>query len=188
MAFATASNVTYATALFTTALAMPILGKRVGLIRRIAVLVGFLEIIMVIQLGTEVFSAYAFFPLAAAALQTLVGITSRLFDDAVLSALLNLYSSFSSLLGAALVTYFLGGFRMIEPVADVFLIISMGILGGAAVLLLLISYRVSEHGNLEPFSHFGLLIPFFLGCLFFKEAPWITILPGGLFLLREKCL
>ena len=77
---------------------------------------------------------------------------------------------------------------MIEPVADVFLIISMGILGGAAVLLLLISYRITEHGNLEPFSYFGLLIPFFLGCLFFKEAPWITILPGGLFLMREKCL
>ena len=67
MAFATASNVTCATALFTTALAIPILGKRVGLIRRIAVLVGFLEIIMVIQLGTEVFSAYAFFPFATAA-------------------------------------------------------------------------------------------------------------------------
>ena len=79
MAFATASNITYATALFTTALAIPILGKRVGLIRRIAVLVGFLEIIMVIQLGTEVFSAYAFFPFAAAALHALVGVTSRLF-------------------------------------------------------------------------------------------------------------
>ena len=156
MAFATASNVTYATALFTTALAIPILGKRVGLIRRIAVLVGFLEIIMVIQLGTEFFSAYAFFPFVDAASHALVGAKSRLFYDAVPSALLSLYSSFSSLLGAALVTYFLGGFRMIEPVADVFLIISMGILGGAAVLLLLISYRITEHGNLEPFSYFGL--------------------------------
>ena len=104
MAFATASNVTYATALFTTALAIPILGKRVGLIRRIAVLEGFLEIIMVIQPGTEVFSAYAFFPLAAAALQALVGVTSRLFNDAVLSALLNLYSSFSSLLRFLLIS------------------------------------------------------------------------------------
>ena len=111
---------------------------------------------MVIQIGTEVFSAYAFFPLAAAALHALVGVTSRLFYDIIPSALLNLYSSFSSLLGAALVTYFLGGFRMIESATDVFLIISMGILGGVAVLLSPISYCITEHSNLEPFSYFDL--------------------------------
>ena len=143
---------------------------------------------MVIQLGTEVFSAYAFFPFVDAASHALVGVKSRLFYDAVLNALLDLYSSFSSLLGTALVNYFLGGFRMIEPAKGVFLIISMGILGGAAVLLLLISYRITEHSNLERFSYFGLPISFFLGCLFLKEAPWITIIEGGLFLLQEKCL
>ncbi len=182
MAFAKASTITCATALFTTALAIPILGECVGLIRRIAVLVGSIEIIMVNQTGTEVYSAYAFFPLAAAAFYALVGVTSRLFDDAVPSALLNLYSSFSSLLGAVLIAYFLGGFRMIGYATDVFLIISMGILGGGVVLLLMISYRMTEHSNLAPFSYLGITISFFLGWLFFKEATWITIFPGGIFI------
>ncbi len=180
MAFATASTISYATALFTTALAIPILGERVGLIRWSAVLAGFLGVVMIIQPGTEDFSAYAFLPLAAAALYALVGVTSRLFDDEVPSAVLNLYSSFSSVLGAALITSFWGGFRMIASATDMGWIILMGGLGGTAVLLLIISYRMTEQSNLAPFSYFGIPLSFFLGWLFFKEAPWSTLFPGGI--------
>ena len=97
MAFATASTISYSTALFTTAFAIPILGERVGWIRWSAVLIGFLGVIMVIQPGAEGFSSYALFPLAAAVFYALVGVTARLFDDDVPSTVVNLYSSFSSI-------------------------------------------------------------------------------------------
>ena len=182
MAFATASTISYATALFTTALAIPILGERVGWVRWSAVLVGFLGVLMVMQPGAEGFSPYAFFPLAAAAFYALVGVTARLFDNEVPSAVVNLYSSFSSLVGAALIAYFWGGFRSVASTTDMGWIILMGGLGGTAVLLLVVSYRMTEQSNLAPFSYFGIPLSFVLGWLFFNEAPWITLFPGGILL------
>ncbi len=61
MAFATASTISYATALFITAFAIPFLGERVGWLRWSTVLTGFLGATMVIQPSVEGFSSYAFF-------------------------------------------------------------------------------------------------------------------------------
>ena len=188
MAFATASTISYATALFTPALAIPVLGERVGWVRWSAVLVGFLGVIMVIQPGAEGFSSYTLFPLAAAVFYALVGVTARLFDDDVPSAVVNLYSSFSSVVGAVLITYFWGGFNSITSTTDMVWIILMGGLGGTAVLLLVISYRMTEQSNLAPFSYFGIPLSFVLGWLFFNEAPWNTLFPGGILIAAAGLL
>ena len=180
LAFATASTISYSTALFTTAFAIPILGERVGWVRWSAVLIGFLGVIMVIQPGAEGFSSYTLFPLAAAVFYALVGVTARLFDDDVASAVVNLYSSFSSIVIAILITYFWSGFNTIKSAIDMLWIILMGGLGGTAVLLLVISYRMTEQSNLAPFSYFGIPLSFILGWLFFNEAPWSTLYPGGI--------
>lgn len=188
MAFATASTISYATALFTTALAIPILGERVGWVRWSAVLVGFLGVIMVIRPGADGFSSYALLPLAAAVFYALVGVTARLFDDDVPSAVVNLYSSFSSIVGAVLITYFWGEFHSITSATDMVWIILMGGLGGTAVLLLVISYRMTEQSNLAPFSYFGIPLSFVLGSLFFNEAPWSTLFPGGILIASAGLL
>ena len=188
MAFATASTISYATALFTTALAIPVLGERVGWVRWSAVLVGFLGVIMVILPGAEGFSSFTLFPLAAAVFYALVGVTARLFDDDVPSAVVNLYSSFSSVVGAVLITYFWGGFNSITSTTDMVWIILMGGLGGTAVLLLVISYRMTEQSNLAPFSYFGIPLSFVLGWLFFNEAPWNTLFPGGILIAAAGLL
>jgi drug/metabolite transporter (DMT)-like permease len=188
MAFATASTISYSTALFTTAFAIPILGERVGWIRWSAVLIGFLGVIMVIQPGAEGFSSYALFPLAAAVFYALVGVTARLFDDDVPSTVVNLYSSFSSIIGAVLITYFWTGFHKITSASDMAWIVLMGVLGGTAVLLLVISYRMTEQSNLAPFSYFGIPLSFVLGWLFFNEAPWSTLFPGGILIVAGGLL
>lgn len=180
MAFATASTITYASALFTTALAIPILGERVGWMRWSAVLVGFVGVIMVIQPTSQGFSLYALLPLAAAAFYALVGVTARLFDEDVPSPLINLYSSVISLIGASLIAYFWGGVNLVASVADMGWIILMGVFGGTAVLVMVISYRMTEQSNLAPFSYFGIPLAFVLGWLFFDEAPWATLFPGAL--------
>jgi drug/metabolite transporter (DMT)-like permease len=180
MAFATASTITYASALFTTALAIPILGERVGWVRWSAVLVGFAGVIMVIQPGGTGFSLYVLLPLAASACYAFVGVTARLFDDDAPSPLVNLYSSVISLIGAALIAYFWGGFTPIASVNDMGWIMLMGVFGGIAVLFMVVSYRMTEQSNLAPFSYFGIPLAFALGWLFFDEAPWSTLFPGAL--------
>jgi drug/metabolite transporter (DMT)-like permease len=180
MAFATASTITYSGALFTTALAIPILGERVGWVRWGAVLVGFVGVIMVIQPGGAGFSLYALLPLAAAACYALSGVTARVFDGDAPSPLVNLYSSITSLIGASLIAYFWGGFTPIASTSDMAWIVLMGAFGGTAVLFLVVSYRMTEQSNLAPFSYFGIPLAFILGWLFFDEAPWSSLFPGAL--------
>lgn len=180
MAFATASTITYANALFMTALAIPILGERVGWVRWGAVLVGFVGVIMIMQPGSDGFSVYALLPLAAAAFYALVGVTARLFDDDVSSPLVNLYSSLTAVVGAFTIAFFWGGFTPIASAADMGWIIAMGGFGGTAVLFLVVSYRMTEQSNLAPFSYFGIPLAFVMGWLFFDEAPWSTLFPGAI--------
>jgi len=180
MAFATASTITYASALFTTALAIPLLGERVGWVRWSAVLVGFVGVLMIIRPGNMGFSLYMLLPLAAAVFYALVGVTARLFDEDVPSPLINLYTSATSLIGASLIASFWGGFTPIASLSDISWIILMGTFGGTAVLCMVISYRMTEPSNLAPFSYFGIPLAFILGWLFFDEAPWETLLPGAL--------
>lgn len=180
MAFATASTITYASALFTTALAIPLLGERVGWARWCAVLVGFIGVIMVVQPGVAGSNIYALLPLAAAAFYALVGVTARLFDDDVPSPLVNLYSSVTAAIGAFIIAYFWGGFSPIASATDLGWIMAMGGFGGTAVLFLIVSYRMTEQSNLAPFSYFGIPLAFGMGWLFFDEAPWSTLFPGAI--------
>lgn len=180
MAFATASTITYASALFTTALAIPILKEQVGWVRWCAVLVGFVGVVMVIQPGSAGFSFYALLPLVAAAFYALTGVTARLFDDDAPSPLVNMYASAISLIGATSMTYFWGGFTPVASIYDMGWIALMGLFGGTAVLFLVVSCRMTEQSNLAPFSYFGIPLAFVLGWLFFDEAPWSSIFPGAL--------
>ena len=180
MAFATASTITYASALFTTALAIPILGERVGWVRWSAVLVGFVGVIMVLQPSGNGFTVYALLPFSAAAFYALVSVTARLFDDDAPSPLVNLYSTVTATITAALIAYLWSGFTPIATPADMGWIFLMGTFGGTAVLFLVVSYRMTEQSNLAPFSYFGIPVAFALGWLFFDEAPWSALFPGAI--------
>lgn len=180
MAFATASTITYANALFMTALAVPLLGEKVGWVRWCAVLIGFLGVVFIMQPGTDAFSLYALLPLGAAGFYALVGVTARLFDDAVPSPVISLYSAVSALFASCLLAFVLGGFTPIQSWSDMGWLIAMGGFGGTAVLFLVASYRMTEQSNLAPFSYFGIPLAFLLGWVFFDETPWDTIFPGAL--------
>lgn len=178
--FATASTITYANALFMTAMAVPLLGEKVGPLRWAAVMIGFVGVILVMQPGSDAFSTDALLPLIAAFLYALVGVTARLFDDDVPSPLVNLYSSVTSLAGAFLVALFWGGFTPIANSTDMAWIVAMGAVGGTAVLFLVVSYRMTEQSNLAPFSYFGIPMAFILGWIFFDETPFDALFPGAL--------
>lgn len=188
MAFATASTITYSGALFATAFAIPILGERVGIVRWLAVIIGFIGVIFILQPGSDAFTHYSILPLAAAAFYALLTITAKLFDSQVSSALVNVYASLSSTVCAAILTLFLGGFSTISSLDEIFWIIMMGAFGGSAVLLYVVSYRMTEQSNLAPFSYFGIPIAFFFGWAFFDETPWDAIFPGGILIISGGLL
>lgn len=179
LAFATATTIAYSNALFMTALAVPLLGERVGLARWAAVLAGFAGVLMIVRPGADTFTADALLPLAAAFLYALAGVLSRKFDLEVPSPLINIYASVTSLVGATALALAVGGFSALHSGTDMLWIIAMGFFGGAAVLTLVVSFRMTEQSNLAPFTYFGILIAFVLGWVFFGEFPVQDLVPGA---------
>ena len=188
IAFATASTISYSNALFMTIFAIIFLGETVGVIRWTAVLAGFFGVVMVMGPGSETFTWDALLPFGAAALYALSGVTARLIDDDVSSALVNIYSTVIAVAASIILTLFLGGFSSIANGSDVFWIIAMGAFGGIAVLFLVISYRMTEQSNLAPFSYFGIPLAAFFGWLFFDEAPLGDLFPGALLIVAGGLL
>ena len=188
LSFATASTITYANSLFAVALAVPLLGEKVGALRWGAVVVGFIGVVWIVRPGSDAFSSAALLPLAAAACYALVGVTARMMDGDVPTPLINLYSSVVALVGAVLLALLTGGFTQVQETADMALIITMGGFGGSAVLLLIMAYRMTEQSNLAPFNYFGIPLAFVLGWVFFDETPWSELFPGALLVLASGLL
>ncbi len=180
LAFATATTLTYSNALFMTALAVPILGERVGALRWGAVLIGFVGVAMVAGPGKDAFGWDALAPVGAAFLYALAGVSSRRVDVDVPSPLLNLYSAGFATIGSVTLALVMGGFSPISDPAHMIWIAAMGGFGGLAVLCLIVSYRMTEQSNLAPFSYFGIPMAFGLGWLFYGEAPLGDLFPGAL--------
>jgi drug/metabolite transporter (DMT)-like permease len=183
IAFATATTISYSGGLFMTAFAVLLLGERVGLIRWIAVLIGFVGVLMVMGPGRETFTLASLLPVGAAALYALTGVTARLIDEEVPSALVNLYSTGFAVVGSVVLALSLGGFSTVQSASDLGWIVAMGGFGGTAVLLMIISFRMTEQSNLAPFSYFGIPMAFFFGWVFFGEAPIRDLFPGAILIV-----
>lgn len=181
--FATATTIAFSTALFTTALSVPLLGNRVGSVRWMAVGVGFVGVVMVMGPGSDTFGLDALLPVGAAFCYALVSVTARMMDDEVPSPLVNLYSNVAAMAGAAALCLATGGFSPIASVSDLAWIVAMGSLGGVGVLCLIISFRMAEPSDLAPFNYFGILYAFILGWVFFGEAPVDQLFPGALLIV-----
>ncbi|ASM74067.1 MULTISPECIES: DMT family transporter [Roseobacteraceae] len=179
MEFATASTITYANALFMTALAVPLLGEVVGWVRWSAVMIGFVGVVLVMQPGSDTFSTDALYPLGAALMYALVAVTARMFDEEVPSPLVSFYSNTTAVVGSIVLALALGGFSAVAK-ADILWLMAMGAFGGTAVLIIVVSQRMTEQANLAPFSYFGIPFAFLLGWLFFNETPWDALFPGAI--------
>ena len=188
LAFATANTIAYSNALFMTALAVPLLGERVGWLRWGAVGIGFIGVVLVVGPTRGALSWAALAPLGSALLYALSGVTARMMDDAVPSPLVNIYSSVIASIASVALTLSLGGFSPIQTPGDMAYIAGMGAFGGLAVLCLVVSYRMTEQSNLAPFSYFGIPTAFFFGWLFYGETPWSDLFPGAILIIAGGLL
>ena len=175
---ATVSALSQTNAFFVVILAIVILREHVGVWRWAAIAIGFVGAVWILRPGTDAFSIYALFPIGAALCYAYSMVTVRLFGPEVSSALLYLYTAVTAAIAAILLAMFTTSFSPIVSWVDVVLILAMAIVGGIAVLLLTLSYRLAQPSILATFGYFGILTAFLWGWLFFGEAPLETLFPG----------
>ncbi len=178
MELATASTLTFISPVLITMLSVPILKHHVGLWRWMAVLIGFMGVLMIMDPGSEVFTPYSLLPIGAALGYSLSTVCVRLFDEHVPTALINMYASVGALIGALAILSATTGYLGVESPRDWLLLVTMGLVGGFAVLALISAYRLARPASLSPYEYFGIPFAFILGWIFFDEAPFDKLLPG----------
>ena len=178
MELATAATLAYISPVLITILSVPILKHHVGLWRWMAVITGFIGVLMIMDPGSDLFTPYSLLPIVASLGYSLSTVCVPLFDDEVPTALLNMYASVGALFGALLILFATTGYLGVDSATDWLLLLTMGLVGGFAVLALISAYRLAKPASLSPYEYFGIPFAFILGWLFFDEAPFGKLIPG----------
>lgn len=162
--------------LLISVLSGPVLGEKVGWRRWLAVVVGFVGILIVLQPGRGVFAAQTALPFLAAVMFAIYGLLTRLVGRADSA---NVSFFWTAIVGAITMTII--GLPSIEPVDlhDVPLLVALCICAGTAHFMLIKAYELAEASALQPFSYTQLVWVSIFGVLIFGEtlAPHVAI--GG---------
>lgn len=173
--------------LLISALSGPVLGEHVGWRRWTAIVIGFVGVLIILQPGMRVFSAYALIPFVSALMFALYSLLTRYvsrYDTA--------FTSFfwTGVVGAIGMS-FIGAFHwQAMSLADWGWMALLCLFATSGHYLLIKCYEVAEAGVLQPFTYLQLVFGTSFGLLLFGEIlelptliGMVVIIGAGLFTL-----
>ena len=177
---ATVVSITFAAPIFTTIFSIFLLNEKVGLYRWLAVLVGFIGIIVITEPGFSSLNFYYIYPIIFCLGLSYVAIAIRKLSTTEPVWLISFFFSFSiSILG--LLSLFQGW--VMPNFLDLFLLSMVGILGGLANLWLSQSYKYSEVSLVTPLKYLALVFAIIFGYFIWSEVPTFKTLMGALLVI-----
>ena len=182
---ATVVSITFAAPIFTTIMSIFFLSEKVGLYRWLAVLVGFIGILIISQPGFSSLNIYYVYPIIFCLGLSYVAITIRQLSTTEPVWLIGLYFSFSIMI----ISFFTLSHGWILPSLKDMLFLSMvGILGGLANLWLTQSYKFSEVSLVTPLKYLALIFAIFFGYIFWDEIPTTKTLVGAMLVILSSVI
>ncbi|MEL6532915.1 MAG: DMT family transporter [Pseudomonadota bacterium] len=162
--------------LMIAALSGPVLGETVGWRRWVAVIAGFVGILIILQPGLRVFSPAALIPVGSAFLFALYGLLTRYAARQDSAATSFFWTGIS---GSVVMTAV--GLWFWEPMAraDWAWMLTLCVTGITGHWLLIKTYEVAEAGAVQPFAYFQLIFAAGIGLLVFGEALELNVIIGG---------
>ena len=177
---ATVVSITFAAPIFTTIFSIFLLNEKVGLYRWLAVLVGFVGIIVITEPGFSSLNFYYIYPIIFCLGLSYVAIAIRKLSTTEPVWLISFFFSFSiAILG--LLSLFQGW--VMPNFLDLFLLSMVGILGGLANLWLSQSYKYSEVSLVTPLKYLALVFAIIFGYFIWSEVPTFKTLMGALLVI-----
>jgi len=173
---ATVVSITFAAPIFTTIMSIFFLSEKVGFYRWLAVIVGFIGILIISEPGFNSLNIYYIYPIIFCLGLSYVAIAIKQLSSTEPVWLIGLYFSFSILV-MSLFTIPQGW--IFPNLKDLFLLSMVGILGGLANLWLTQSYKYSDVSLVTPLKYLALLFAIFFGYIFWSEIPSSKTLLGA---------
>ncbi len=173
---ATVVSITFAAPIFTTIFSIFLLNEKVGLYRWLAVLVGFVGIIIISEPGFSSLNLYYIYPIIFCLGLSYVAIAIRKLSSTEPVWLISFFFSFSIMLLSFLSFY---QNWILPSLIDLFLLSMIGILGGLANLWLSQSYKLSEVSLVTPLKYLALVFAIIFGYFIWHEIPTSKTLFGA---------
>jgi drug/metabolite transporter (DMT)-like permease len=172
---AEATAVNFLAPLLVTALSVPLLKETVTRGQWIAVLVGFIGVMIIVHPGGELFTPAVLLPLCSAMLFACYQLLTRLVAAHDSPTTSNFFAGlFNTLVMSALVPFFWQSPQW----QHIPLMLALGGCGMVAHLLLTQAFRFAAPAMLAPFGYCQIVFAGLLGYVFFNHAPSLTAQAG----------
>ena len=182
---ATVVSISFAAPIFTTIFSIFLLSERVGIFRWLAVIIGFIGILIITEPGISQLNIYYIFPIIFCLGLSYVAIAIRQLSSTEPVWLISFYFSLSIML-LSFLTIPQG---WVMPSLDHFIILSfVGIFGGVANLWLSQSYKYSEVSLVTPLKYLALVFAIIFGYFIWDEIPTIKTLIGSFLVILSTLI
>ena len=173
---ATVVSISFAAPIFTTIFSIFLLSEKVGIYRWLAVLVGFIGILIITEPGISELNIYYIFPIIFCLGLSYVAITLRQLSSTEPVWLISLFFS----IAITLLSFLTIPFGWVMPSLNHFVILSfIGIFGGVSNLWLSQSYKYSEVSLVTPLKYLALVFAIIFGYFIWGEIPTFKTLVGA---------
>lgn len=185
-------SILFLTPLILAGLAVPLLGEHVGWRRWLAIVIGFVGVLMIIRPGGGAFHWAVLLSLSSATFNAFYAITTR-----KLAGVDSVYTQqfYAALVATVCILPFAMG-EWVWPQTEInwLVFLSLGVFGFLGHLLITIAHRLAPASTLAPFAYPQILFMSAASWLVFDQAPGLSIIIGapivvgsGLYIwLRER--
>ena len=180
---ATVVSISFAAPIFTTIFSIFLLSEKVGFYRWLAVLVGFIGIIVISEPGLSDLNFYYIYPIIFCLGLSYVAIAIKKLSSTEPVWLISFFFSLSILI----LSFFTFYQNWIMPsFIDLLLLSMIGILGGLANLWLSQSYKFSDVSLVTPLKYLALVFAIIFGYFIWDEVPTTKTIIGSLLVISSS--
>ena len=182
---ATVVSISFAAPIFTTILSIFLLNEKVGIFRWLAVIIGFIGILIITEPGISQLNIYYIFPSIFCLGLSYVAITIRQLSTSEPAWLISFYFSLS----ITFLSFLTIPQGWVMPNLNHFILLSLiGIFGGVANLWLSLSYKYSEVSLVTPLKYLALVFAVIFGYFIWEEVPTIKTMLGAFLVIMSTLI
>ena len=197
LAFAETVALFFVAPLFICILSQPVLGEKVGAMRWLVILLGFVGVLIMVRPGAEVFTLTSLLPILAALCYAVMQMLTRKLGMQEKAGTLTFYIQFAFILISSIIGLSIGDGRYnnfdnptfdfllrawtVPVPADFALLALCGLIVSIGGYLLSQAYRLGQASAVTPFEYTSLPFALVLGYYLWGDLPdWISIVGSGL--------
>ena len=175
-------TISFSSVFFISILSVFFLGEKIGYRRIIAVIVGFIGVVIILNPGSAIFSNYSLLPLIASFFLSIAVI----FLKKILLTNNNILSVWIFTAFCTVISLFFYDDTWIWPQNyDLIFMVASGFLGFIAQICLTKSFQMADASLLAPLDFSSVIWSFLIGYIFFQEFITLNVLFGGLIIIMS---